>query len=75
MKKCNSFFLKDLLIHIISENCSMSHIVRYLTMHLPNAAYLLDRGGKHYKLYQLKVCYFYNTVQVCYFTFKLLEGG
>jgi hypothetical protein len=36
MKKCNSFFLKDLLMHIIFENCTMSHIVRHLIMHLPS---------------------------------------
>jgi hypothetical protein len=35
MKKCNSFFLNDPLMHIISENCTLSHIVRHLTMHLP----------------------------------------
>jgi hypothetical protein len=34
VKKCNSFFLKDLLIHIIYENCTMSQIVKHLTMHL-----------------------------------------
>jgi hypothetical protein len=48
MKKCNSFFLNDLLMHIISENCTLSHIVRHLTMHLPTYRILTSFSMLHY---------------------------